>query len=94
MCRLRYETDLSVSVIYEGSHFTRRWKTNAWPHHVTKREVWAHKTSLIPQIVIEVLEPNQENERSCLCVLGVSIFPLSKILIFNFRIFPIGSDIL
>ena len=35
---------------------------------------------------IEVLVPSQESERLCICVLGVSILPLSAILIFYFRI--------
>ena len=31
-------------------------------------EVWAHKTSLTPPHLIEVLVPGQESERSCICV--------------------------
>ena len=31
---------------------------------------------------------SQESERSCICVLGISILPLSTILIFDFGIVP------
>jgi hypothetical protein len=31
---------------------------------------------------------DEENERLCICVIGVSIFPLSTILIFDFGIVP------
>ena len=47
-------------------------------------DVWDHKISLTLPLFIEVPVPIQENERSCICVLGVSIFPLSMILIFDF----------
>ena len=47
-------------------------------------DVWDHKISLTPPLFIEVPVPIQEHERSCICVLGVSIFPLSMILIFDF----------
>ena len=58
-----------------------------------RREVWTHKTSLktlIVTIFIEVPVPNQKSELSCICMLGVTIFPLSEILIWflNFWIFP------
>ena len=53
-----------------------------------KREVWACKTSLTLPLFIKVPVPSQESEGSCICVLGVSILPLSTILIFNFRIVP------
>ena len=36
-------------------------------------ENWTHSTSLIPPLFIEVPVPNQEIERSCICVLVVSI---------------------
>jgi len=44
-------------------------------------EFWSHKTSLTLPLFIEVPVPSQESERSCICVLGVSILPLSTILI-------------
>ena len=31
-------------------------------------EVWAHKTSLIPPLVIVVPVPSQESDRTCDCV--------------------------
>ena len=53
-------------------------------------EVWAHKTSLTLPLFIDVPVQNQESERSCiLYVKGVSILPLSIILIFDFGIVPI-----
>jgi hypothetical protein len=38
------------------------------------------------QQFIEVHVPSQESERSCICVLGVSMLPLPTILIFDFGI--------
>jgi hypothetical protein len=49
-------------------------------------EVWAHKTSLTPAPFIEI--PVHESEWSCICVFGVSISPLSTILILVFGTFP------
>jgi hypothetical protein len=44
--------------------------------------VWDH-------ILLKCLHvPSQESERSCIRVLGVSILPLSTILIFDFGIVP------
>jgi len=40
-------------------------------------DVRAHKASLTPPLFIEVSVPSQESERSCICVLVVSILPLS-----------------
>ena len=37
---------------------------------------------------MELLVPRQDSERSCICVLEVSILPLSTILIFDFGIVP------
>ena len=51
-------------------------------------EVWAHKTSLTPLLFIEVPVPRPEFGRSCICVIGLSISPLSKVLIFYFGIVP------
>ena len=42
-------------------------------------DIWAHKTSLIPPLFIEVLVLSQKSKRSCICVLWVSILPLSTI---------------
>ena len=73
--------------ICEGRNFTHMKKTVAWPHHFTKW-VWARKTTLIPPLFIEVPVPIQEGELSCICVSGISILPLSKILIFDPWIVP------
>ena len=51
-------------------------------------EVWAHKTSLTSPVFIEVSVPSQESERSCICVLVVSILSLSSILFLNFGTVP------
>jgi hypothetical protein len=40
------------------------------------------------RIFKEVSVPSQESEQSCICMLGVSILPLSMILIFDFGIVP------
>jgi len=44
--------------------------------HFNKREFWVHKTSLTPPPFIEVSVPSLESERSCICVLQISILPL------------------
>ena len=55
-----------------------------------RRDVLAHKTSLTPPLLIEMLVPIQESERwSCICALWVSILPLSMILILDVGIVPI-----
>jgi ABC-type uncharacterized transport system permease subunit len=46
-------------------------------------------TSLELQRFIEVSVPSQENEWSSICVLEISILPLSTILIFHFLIVPV-----
>ena len=48
-------------------------------------ENWVHKTSLSTPHVIEMPVPSHASERSCICVLGVSILPLSTIMIFAFE---------
>ena len=37
-----------------------------------REQVWAHTTSLIPHLFIEVHFPSEEGEWSCICVFGVS----------------------
>ena len=50
-------------------------------------KVWAQKTRLTTSLFIEVPVPRQESERSCICVLEVSILsPSTMILIFDFGI--------
>ena len=44
--------------------------------------VWAHKTCLTPPLYLPVTSP--ENERPYICVLGVSILPLSTICLKDF----------
>ena len=43
-------------------------------------DAWVHQTDLQPPPFIEVSVPSQENVWSCICVLEVSILPLSVIL--------------
>ena len=53
-----------------------------------REEVWAHTTSLIQPLLIEVPVPSQEHEPSCICVLVISILLLFTILIFDLGIVP------
>jgi hypothetical protein len=57
-------------------------------------------SNLTPQLFIEVPVPSQKSDRSCICVLGVSIFPFLQFLLlwkcsenvvflFYFFLFPI-----
>ena len=47
-----------------------------------------HRTSSsLPPILIEPVS-SQESEWSCICMLGVSTMPLSRIFILDFRIVP------
>ena len=54
--------------------------------HIISLRGEAHRTSLPLPHFIEVPIPSQESEQSCICGLGVSIFPLSMIFIFAFGI--------
>jgi hypothetical protein len=45
-----------------------------------RSDIWAHKTSLAPPNYINVPAPSQESERSCICVLGISIYLFLQIL--------------
>ena len=45
---------------------------------------WSYKTNLTLPLCIKVPVPSQESEQSCICVLGLSILPLSTIRIFDF----------
>jgi hypothetical protein len=51
-------------------------------------ESCSYETSLIPPLFIQVLSPSPERQLSCICVLGVSILPISANLIFDFGIVP------
>ena len=51
-------------------------------------EVWVHKTSLTPLLFNEEPVRSQKSQRSCNCVLVVSILPLSTILLFDFGTVP------
>ena len=42
-------------------------------------DVWAHKTSLTSPLYTDVRVPSKYSTRSYICVLGVSILPLSTI---------------
>ena len=47
-------------------------------------KVRAYKTGLTPPLFIKVSVPIQESERSCICVLGESVLPLSTIFLLDF----------
>ena len=54
---------------------------------ISLREVaWAHKTCLTPPLYLPVTSP--ENERPCMCVLVVSLLPLSTIFLLDFGTVP------
>ena len=55
---------------------------------ISRREVWAHKTSLTPPLFIKVPVPSLASEWSYNYVLELSILPLSTILPLYFRIVP------
>ena len=59
-----------------------------WPHHFTKREVWAHTTNLTLPLFVEVPVPSQGYERWCKCVLVVSIWPLATIFLLDIETVP------
>jgi hypothetical protein len=46
------------------------------------------KASLTPPLLIHVPVPTQESGQSCICVLGVSILPLSTIFLWDFGTIP------
>jgi hypothetical protein len=52
----------------------RLWKIKCIRHSKTRREAWVHKASFTLPLFIEVPVPSLESKRSCICVLGVSIF--------------------
>ena len=60
------------------------------PYHLNKRGVRCHKTSLAPPLFIEV-PVQRKSERSCICVLEVSILRTFTILIFDIGIFCLPS---
>jgi hypothetical protein len=69
-------------VIHEGWNFTpNRENTCIISLRVKAR---AHRTSLTLPLFNEVSVPSEESERSCICVLEVSIFSLSTILLLDF----------
>ena len=51
-------------------------------------EVWTNKANLALPRFIEVPVPSKESERTCICVLGVSVLLLSTILIFDYGTVP------
>ena len=53
-----------------------------------RRGARAHKTSVVLLHFITVPLPSQESERSCIYVLGVSIFLLSTIFLLDFETVP------
>ena len=87
VCLCMFNINYSHSpVICEGWHFNRMWKAVAASFQ--KREGFVHKTSLTTLLFIEISVPSQESERSCICVLGVSIVSRSTIFQFDFGIVP------
>ena len=48
--------------------------------------LYFYSFSLTPLLFIEVPVPSKKSERSCICVLEVSIMPFSTIFLFDFGI--------
>jgi hypothetical protein len=64
-------------------------RNHLYDHIITlRREVWAHNSSLTLSLFTEVFVPSQESEKSCICVLEVSILPLSTIFLLDFGTVP------
>jgi hypothetical protein len=51
--------------------------------HLAMRMILTHN-------LIEVHEPSQDSKRSCICVFGISMLPLSATLVLNFGTVPTG----
>jgi hypothetical protein len=45
-------------------------------HHFINRRGLDSKTNLTSQFFIEMPGPNQENERSCICVVGIGVLAI------------------
>ena len=63
------EYDVQSILFTRGKHFHDRIIS-------PRVEVRAHEISLVPQLLIEVPVPSQENERSCICVEGNRVYLL------------------
>ena len=61
--------------------FIHIWKAHPWEHHFTKGAYNYFISATFYQSVC-----TKPGKWSCICVLGVSILPLSTIYVFNFRI--------
>ena len=65
-----------------------------------RKEILVHKISLIPALFMEVTLPSQESERSCICVLRVSILVSDlqncsdNVLFLFFILFPLNYCII
>lgn len=64
----------------EAWHVINMWKTLTLPHHVTKKEGLGLPNYFNPVTLNALNVPGKESERSRVCVLGESIWPLSTIL--------------
>ena len=65
---------------------SRRFMFYLYDLYLLRRGVWA--PSLTPPPIFKVPVPNKKSERSCICVIGVSMFPISTIILFEFGIVP------
>jgi len=82
--KLRFITSTWFITIIVNISILSHWCLTAWLSFCIRTEVLNHKTSLASSHFIEVPVPSQENGLSCICVLGVSMLPLSAILILKF----------
>ena len=86
--KLRFITSTWFITIIVNICIFSHWCLTASLSFCIRTEVLNHKTSLASSHFIEVPVPRQESGLSCICVLGVSMLPLSAILIFKFGIVP------
>ena len=75
--------------LYVRISFSHIWKTLSWLHYFNKRGGLVPRNSLTLHIVIEILVPTQESVRASIYVLGVTILPLSMVVILDFATVPI-----
>jgi len=83
---------VTVSFIGGGNWSTRRISPNCRKSRTNCKNAiktllgnfWSHAANLTPPLFIEVPVPSQESERLCICVLAVSILPLSSIVFIDF----------
>ena len=67
-----------------GHHWILSWIEENQTETYLRGEIWDDRARITTQLIIGVPVANQESQRPCICVLVVSIFPLSMILRLDF----------